>query len=317
MQMKTFSFTASDGCELFCYRWTPDPKKKIKGVIQLHHGMAEHALRYDRFGSILSENGYVLNAYDVRGHGRTAEIAEKKGTGLFGKLSDKNGFDAVTNDLSEMINSLRDEYKKTPVFLIAHSFGSFVAQNYIESEKENVDGCILIGTAGPRPVLMTFGKIITGISKFIFGKNARKKFVEKISFAGYLNHIKNPETSNDWLSRNKLNVQMYNADQWCGQLMTTSFFYDMVSGLKKIHTKKNIRSIRKNLPVMFLFGDEDPVGGYGQTIRKLKDIYIKNGMTDVSLKSFPENRHEILNEDDREEVEKTILEWLKQVSSAR
>ncbi|MBR5645630.1 MAG: alpha/beta hydrolase [Treponema sp.] len=311
MQMKTFTFTASDGCELFCYRWAPDPEKKIKAVIQLHHGMAEHALRYDRFGSILAENGYVLNAYDMRGHGRTAENAERKRTGKFGKLADKNGFNIVTDDLSQMISSLREEYKKLPVFLIAHSFGSFVAQNYIESKNENIDGCVLIGTAGPRPALMTAGKAITGISKFIFGKNAHKKFVEKISFAGYLSHIKNPETSNDWLSKNKLNVELYNADQWCGQLMTTSFFYDMVSGLKKIHLKKNMAAIRKNLPVLFLFGEEDPVGGYGQTIRSLKDIYVKNGMTDVSLKSFKDDRHEILNEDDKEEVEKTILEWIK------
>ena len=83
MQNKSFTLTMRDGMEIFLNRWMPDEDKEIKGIIQLHHGLAEHSMRYDRLGSVLAENGYVLNAYDMRGHGKTAENAEKKGTGLF------------------------------------------------------------------------------------------------------------------------------------------------------------------------------------------------------------------------------------------
>ena len=102
MQMKNFIMTMSDGFQISVNRWIPDEDIEVKGVIQLHHGLKEHSLRYDRFGSVLAENGFVLNAYDMRGHGRTAQNAEANGTGMFGKLADKDGFFRVTDDLFEI-----------------------------------------------------------------------------------------------------------------------------------------------------------------------------------------------------------------------
>ena len=121
-----------DGYELCLNRWQPDSEEDIKGVVQLHHGLAEHSLRYDRFGSVLAENGWVLNAYDMRGHGRSAEIADKNGTGIFGKLADKKGFDRAVLDLKAVTDNLKNDFPGKKTILMGHSFGSFVAQGFIE-----------------------------------------------------------------------------------------------------------------------------------------------------------------------------------------
>ncbi len=310
MQVKSFTFSTSDNFKICCNRWIPDNDVKIKGIVQLHHGMAEHCLRYDRFASILAENGYVVNSYDLRGHGKTAELSVSNKSGMFGKLADKNGFNLVVNDLNEIIQNVKNDYPDVPVILFGHSFGSFISQSYIEKHSENINGVILAGTAGPRPVLITFAKIICGITKFFCGKNKVVSFLSKLFFGTYLNRIENPENEYDWLSKDKMIISLYDADEWCGIPLTTSFYYDMMYGLKKIHLKKNMKKIKKDLPVYIIYGEEDPVGDYGKTVKALYDIYLKNGMSKVEIKSYPTDRHEILNEDDKENVEKDILNWL-------
>jgi len=310
MQLKSFAFKISDGTELWMNRWSPEPEEEIKGVIQLHHGLAEHSLRYDRFGSILAENGYVLNAYDMRGHGKTAEIAEANGSGKFGKFTDQDGFNRVVEDLKEVISSLKNEYAGKALVLFGHSFGSFVSQAYIEKYGNTLDACVLCGTAGPRPLLINSGKLVVGLIKAIRGGDSIVPFLGKLAFGNYNNRIADNKTDHDWLSRNELNVELFFSDKWCNIPLRTSFYYDMMSGLKQIHSSSNLKAIPKDLPVYLIYGEEDPVGDYGKTVQKLYKIYLRNKMQKVSLKSYPEDRHEILNENDKEVVEKDILDWL-------
>ena len=310
MLMKSFTLKMDDGYELCCNRWQPDAEEEIKGVIQLHHGLAEHSLRYDRFGSILAENGYVLNAYDMRGHGRSAEVADKNGTGMFGKLADKNGFDRVVADLKAVTDNLKNDFLGKKTILMGHSFGSFVAQGFIEEHGNDIDACILCGTAGPRPALITVGSIAAHVITFFTGKNKCLTIMDQLSFGSYNARVENPKTPFDWLSKNELNVEMYKMDNWCGFPLTNSFFCSMTEGLSKIHKTKNINKIPNTLPVFFIWGSDDPVGSYGETIRKLIDIYKAKGMEKIDQKEYPGDRHEILNEDNKEEVEKDIIDWI-------
>ena len=310
MLMKSFTLKMDDGYELCCNRWQPDAEEEIKGVIQLHHGLAEHSLRYDRFGSILAENGYVLNAYDMRGHGRSAEVADKNGTGMFGKLADKKGFDRVVEDLKAVIDNLKNDFPGKKTILMGHSFGSFVAQGFIEEHGNDIDACILCGTAGPRPALITVGSIAAHVITFFTGKNNCLTIMDQLSFGSYNARVENPKTPFDWLSKNELNVEMYKMDNWCGFPLTNSFFCSMTEGLSKIHKAKNINKIPNTLPVFFIWGSDDPVGSYGETIRKLIDIYKAKGMEKIDQKEYPGDRHEILNEDNKEEVEKDIIDWI-------
>ena len=299
-----------DGYELSVNRWQPDTEEEIKGVLQLHHGLAEHSLRYDRFGSVLAENGWVLNAYDMRGHGRSAENAEKNGTGIFGKLADKKGFDRAVLDLKAVTENLKKDFPEKKTILMGHSFGSFVSQGFIEEFGSSIDACILCGTAGPRPALVGTGSFFAHLITFFTGKNAIVPLLDKLAFGSYNAKIQNPRTEFDWLSANELNVDMYKMDNWCGFPLTASFFCSMLEGLNKIHKSKNIKKIPTELPVFFIWGSDDPVGSYGASIKDLIKIYQANGMEKIDFKEYQGDRHEILNENDKETVEKDILEWI-------
>ena len=312
MNMKSFMLKMDDGYELSVNRWQPDTEEEIKGVIQLHHGLAEHSLRYDRFGSVLAENGWVLNAYDMRGHGRSAENAEKNGTGIFGKLADKKGFDRAVLDLKAVIENLKQDFPGKKTILMGHSFGSFVSQGFIEEFGSEIDACILCGTAGPRPVLVGFGSFFTHLITFFTGKNKIVPVLDKLAFGSYNARIPNPRTEFDWLSANELNVDMYKMDNWCGFPLTASFFCSMLEGLSKIHKSSNIKKIPVTLPVFFIWGSEDPVGSYGASIKDLIEIYRSNGMK-VEFKEYPGDRHELLNENDKETVEHDIIEWVNKL----
>ena len=313
MLMKSFTLKMDDGYELCLNRWQPDSEEEIKGVVQLNHGLAEHSLRYDRFGSILAENGYVLNAFDMRGHGRSAELADKNGNGMFGKLADKKGFDRAVLDLKAVIDNLKSDFPGKKTILMGHSFGSFIAQGFIEDFGKEIDGCILCGTAGPRPAMITVASIAAHIITFFTGKNRCLKLMDKLSFGSYNAKVENPRTFFDWLSVNPLNVDMYIMDNWCGFPLTNSFFCSMTEGLSKIHKAKNMKKIPSNLPVFFIWGSDDPVGSYGKTIRKLIDIYKSNGMSKIDIKEYTGFRHEILNDDIKEEVEKDIIAWIEKI----
>ena len=313
MKVNSFSLKMNDGCEIFLNRWEPDAPEDIKGVVQLHHGLAEHSMRYDRLGSILAENGYVLNAYDMRGHGKTAETAIAKGEGRFGQLARKNGFETAVEDLAFIIDSLKKDYPDKKIVLLGHSFGSFISQGYIEKYGERIDGCILCGTSGPQIPLAPIGKVVAKVVRAFKGPDATSKFLTKLSFGSYNKHIANPQTADDWISLNELNRQMYEMDKWCGFPLTVSFFVDITTALSTIHKKKNMKTVPTNLPVFFIYGKEDPVGGYGKTIEKLYEIYQKNGVKNLQIKGYENDRHEIFNEDDKETVEKDVLQWLSGV----
>jgi len=313
MQIKSFTIKMDDGYELCLNRWQPDSIEDVKGVIQLHHGLSEHSLRYDRFGSVLAENGYVLNAYDMRGHGRSAELADKNGSGIFGKLADKKGFDRAVLDLKAVLDNLKNDFPSKKTILMGHSFGSFVAQGFIEAYGNEIDACILCGTAGPRPLLIKPASVFAHLITFFTGKNKCLPLLENLSFGSYNARVNPVRTKYDWLSKNEMNVDMYMMDNWCGIPLTNSFFCSMLEGLSKIHKSSNMKKIPSALPVFFIYGSDDPVGSYGKTIKELFKIYETNGMTKLSIKEYEGDRHEILNEDDKEQVEKDIISWLDSI----
>ncbi len=316
MQTKNFFQVMSDGAEIAVNRWSPDEGSEIKGVIQLSHGMLEHSLRYDRLGSILAEGGWVFSAHDHRGHGRTAQNAVNKGAGMFGKLADRDGFRRVTQDLDEVIGRLKEEYPGRKVFLLGHSFGSFVAQAYIENHGDALDGCVLCGTAGPQNAAVRLGKAVTDLFRAFLGGDRRSATVRRLIFGSYLDRIPDAQTEYDWLSSNRESVELYLSDSWCGGIPTLSFFHDILSGLLQIHRKDAMRRIPARLPVLMLAGEDDPVGGYGRSVKALCDIYRQNGMRSVELKLYPGARHELFNETDSDTVVSDMTAWLEKTAAA-
>lgn len=313
MQTKSFSQIMSDGTEIWINRWAPDSDDQIKGVIQLHHGIQEHSMRYDRLGSVLADAGYVLNAYDMRGHGHTAELAIEAKKGMFGKLADKDGFDRIVCDLYEITNAVKLVYPGKKLILLSHSFGSFVSQAFIERFGNKIDGCALLGSAGPDNFKIKLGQIIAHTLKVIKGSDYVSEFLYNLAMGSYNKKIKNPKDKFSWLSVNELNVDIFNMDNWCGIPLTNSILCDLTDGLLNIHSRSNMNKIPKDLPVYIAYGDGDPVGNYGKTVEKLFRVYKKIGISNVQIKKYENVRHELLNEDIKETVENDIIDWFSKI----
>ncbi|MEE1212857.1 MAG: alpha/beta hydrolase [Treponema sp.] len=313
MQTERFMQKMSDGTEIAVNRWIPEDEEGIKGVVVFSHGMLEHALRYDRIGSVFAEKGFVFSAHDHRGHGRTALTAEQNGTGCFGMLSEKDGYKKVTSDLAEIIDEIKNDYPGKKIILLGHSFGSFVAQDYIEQHGDLIDGCILMGSSGKQK-LAGFGVAVTGIA-CLFGKRRKLKFIQNIAFTGYNSHVKGKKHSFSWLCASEDNLKLYENDSWCGGVETVSFFNDMSKLLCKIHKAKNIAKIPSGLPVLFAAGTDDPVGEYGHSIEKLINQYIRNGVGSVQFNQYEGDRHELFNENDSDKVLEDLFDWIEKITS--
>ncbi len=309
MQTERFMQKMDDGTEVAVNRWIPEDEESIRGVVVFCHGMLEHSLRYDRIGSIFAEKGFVFSAHDLRGHGKTAQNAERNGYGKFGVLAKKDGFNVVTDDLFEIIDEIKKDYPGKKVILAAHSFGSFVAQNFIEKYGDSVSACILIGTSGKQK-LAGIGRLITACAG-IFGRSRKVKFIQNIAFSGYCSRIEKPCHPLEWLCVNKENLELYKNDSWCGGLESVGFFNDLSNGLCQIHSKKNIQKIPSNLPVLMMAGSEDPVGDYGKSIRWLENQYVAAGLTSVQFNQYQGDRHEILNEADSEKIIADLFDWIE------
>ena len=180
----------------------------------------------------------------------------------------------------------------------------------MEKNGDEIDGVVLCGTTGPRQGLMKITKFVFGLNALLLGKKHRSRLDTSLAFFGDNSRVPRPKKTFSWLRKNDFNVQMYEADQWCGVLPTAEFFLEIVRGLYQVHKPAAMKAIPKDLPVYCIYGSDDPVGSYGKTIKKLIQAYKDNGMTDVTEKVWQGDRHEIFNELDGEEVIGDMLKWI-------
>lgn len=305
MIKETFSFRAEDGLEIFVYKWSSDKNKKAKAVLQIAHGMAETAARYEKLGEELTKQGYIIYANDHRGHGKTAKEVDK-----LGDLGE-NGFDAMVDNMHQLTEIIEKENPKLPIFLLGHSMGSFLTQRYICLYGKKLKGAILSGTNGSIGVMADVGRIIARREIKRIGRSEKSERLDKLSFGGYNRAFKPNRTKFDWLSRDEKEVDKYMEDPFCGTIFTAGFFYDLLGGLKLIANKNEISKIPKDLPIYIFSGDKDPVGKNGIGVLRLVKAYKKLGIKDLVYKLYTEGRHEMLNELNRDEVMKELLLWLE------
>jgi len=295
----------TDGVEVILHAWLPDMQPRY--VLVVCHGMKEFAERYDEFATFLCANGVALYAHDQRGHGETAVASEN-----LGFLAERHGFGRVVDDLREVLGAVSSRYPAIKVFLLGHSFGSFVSQGYMEryGREHVISGCLLSGTAGPRLALVSSARVLAGFIRLFRGARHRSALLKWMVFGRYNLRVESPESENSWLSRDKALIRNYDADPKCTFVPTVSFFCDMFEGLFSIHTSRMMAGIPKNLPVFLFFGSEDPVGEYGSSPRKLYEAYRRMGMADVSMHEYEGGRHEMLNETNRADVMSELLSLL-------
>jgi alpha-beta hydrolase superfamily lysophospholipase len=310
VQNETY-FESHDGTKLFLYRWIPGSQPKA--VLHIIHGMAEHALRYRRLAEKLTAAGIEVWAADQRGHGKTAEldINPAGSGGLLGHCADDRGFSPVTMD----INAINTEIKKTkklPVFLLGHSWGSFIVQNYIEeySYDSKINGCILSGTRGPDNLKVKAGLPLLKLIASISGQRNGSKMSKTLADGSYNKPFKPNRTQFDWLSRDNEEVDKYVSDPLCGFLCSSGFYRDLAGLLLDIHQFDRMDRINRTLPVYVFSGSADPVGSMGASTTALVNTYRKLGINDLEFVLYPGARHETLNETNREEVIDNLLSWI-------
>ncbi|MFL6078591.1 MAG: alpha/beta hydrolase [Ornithinibacter sp.] len=302
MQSTTTTVTTSDGTALHTYRWLPDGSPKA--VVQIAHGMAEHAARYARLAEALTAAGFAVYAHDHRGHGSTASKADH------GYFADREGWTSVVADLRTVTDLAREEHPDLPVFLLGHSMGSFLARAYVIEDSRRLAGLVLSGTGGDPGVLGKVGVLVARSEARLRGRRHVSTLLDKLTFGQYNSAFKPNRTGFDWLSRDDAEVDLYVADELCGATFTSGFYADLLGGLAGINDRRQVARVRRDLPILIVAGDADPVGDSGKGVRAVAEQYESVGVADVTCTLYPGARHEIFNETNRDEVTADVVAWL-------
>lgn len=282
------------------------PEGNISAILQISHGMVEYIDRYDEFAHFLNKHGYYVVGHDHLGHGDSVQSKED-----WGYFNEKKGNECVIGDIHQLRQLTQEKYPTTPYFLLGHSMGSFLVRQYLTMHGLGLSGAIIMGTGNQPLSLIKLGKIFCRITATFKGWHYRSNFVNNMAFGGYNKKFFPSRTTMDWLSRNPKNVDTYLSEERCNFIFTVNGYYHMFRGIEHLAKDKNFKKIPKHLPIFFIAGEEDPVGNFGKGVKSIFQKYKNGGIQDVSLKLYKNDRHEILNENDRQTIYMDIYEWLE------
>lgn len=277
-------------------------------IVFMVHGLADHAIRYEKLGRKLRQEGIGSATLDLPGHGNSAYGNE--GLGLW----PEDGFNFCIDAVNNGIKKLSEKYGK-PIILMGHSMGAFLALGFIQKFSDSIKACILSGTNDSQaPVLMSIGKILATVITTIKGSDYKSKILDTMSFGSFNGHFKPNRTKYDWISRDTEEVDKYVADPYCGFIASTGLFKSLLGGLSVIYKEERISAIPKKLPIYCFAGGRDPVGEFGKGPSSLTAKFKNAGIKDIKLKIYDEARHECLNEINNDEVMEDIASFCNYVT---
>ena len=278
-----FSFPSSDGLEIAYYRWRAPGR--AAGIVQIAHGMGEHALRYEPLAAFLNAAGFHVFANDHRGHGRTA-----KGPDSLGDFGD-GGWNALVEDMVSLSKFARLREGKLPLVLLGHSMGSFAAQQYLLDHSDLIAAAVISGS-------VAIDKLPIDPSK-------------EPDLTAFNQAFEPARTPYDWLSRDPAAVDAYVADPLCGFGVNQRSIASMAAAAMRLSDPAEISRIRKDLPIYILAGDADPINHGLEWLKPLADRYRAAGISNVTERYYQNGRHEMLNETNRDEVMRDLLVWMR------
>lgn len=293
--MQKIELLTQDNLRLTARFW---PAQNAQATVQILHGMAEHCERYADFAQFLNTQGLNVLAHNHRGHGERAPL---------GHYADEYGWEKVLADVARVQACAP---KNLPVIVLGHSMGSFIARAYAATAP-NISALILSGSNQQHPALFYAGRTVANLLSRIQGKRHPSRIMDKLSFGAFNGHFKPNITAFDWLSADLDKVQSYIDDPLCGQLSTLGFWVDFMGGLIHVMQTPSLAAIPSRLPILLLGGDKDPVGRMGKGLPALQAALTRTNHGRVTLKLYPEGRHEMLNEINAAEVWQDIATWLK------
>lgn len=301
MQTRAFEIEAPDQHTIRGTHWRPEGD--VLGVIQIFHGLGEHHQRYERFAGVATARGFAVVAHDHRGHGTHAED--------LGHFADKDGWQLLTDDGLLVNDMIGDQYPGLPIVLLGHSMGSYIAQYFSMQHDYRLTALVLSASTWPKKIQLIPGRLIARFVTMRHGIRGKSELLHKLGFGAFNKSFEPSRTELDWLSRDTAEVDAYVSDPLCGGPYSCGLWLDLMGGLQAIASDHALRRIRKDLPVLFTGGADDPVGGQ-KGITDLVMHYAKSGHSSLSTKIYPEGRHEMFNETNRDEFTADVLNWIEE-----
>lgn len=305
MRTAEFQLPVSKQAVAFVRAWLP--KGRTRGVLQIVHGMAEHGGRYARFAEAAATLGFAVYAQDLPGHGRTARAPDE-----LGHFADHNGWKLALQSIRCLQREAGERHAGTPAFMLGHSMGSFLLQDYLIRHAHDLAGAILSASTADTGPLRALGLTLLRAEALWAGVDHPSALAESLTFKGFNRRFRPNRTAFDWLSRDTAEVDRYVADPHCGFRCSTGLWIELLDAIGRLGDERRFARIPKRLPVLLVAGEADPVCDGAKGPRSLERRYRKAGLADITVRTYPEARHELLNELCRDQVTQDLLDWLQQ-----
>ena len=305
MTRNEFYYLSADGkTKIHAVEWLPDGKPKA--ILQIAHGVTEYILRYEEFAEFLTEKGIAVIGNDHIGHGTSiAEGAERMYFGTEGS------WDWVVEDIKKCLDITKNKFPNMPYCLLGFSLGSFLARTYLTKYPGTLNGAIIMGSGQLPPFQISIAKFMVNNEAKKVGEDHTSPTIQKLSYETYNKYFAPNRTKYDWLCASTTSLDEYIKDTMRGEDFTAGLFRELLNGMAFTAKQSNIEKIDKNMPILFLSGDKDPVGEQGKGVIKAYDCFKKAGIKDVNMKLYPGLRHDILREDCRQDIFEDIYKWMK------
>lgn len=307
MVTNNFTFLSNDGkTAVHAVKWTPD-NGEYKAILQISHGMVEFIERYIPFAEFLTTKGYMVVGHDHIGHGQSVTSQDD-----WGYFCEGNPSDIVVADMHKLRSLVQEDYPEMPYFMLGHSMGSFMLRKYLAVHNDNLRGAIIMGTGFTPENMTSLALKITALITKLRGSKYRSKFVQGLAFGadykGFDMTGEKPEES--WLTKDVDIVKAYYNEPRCTYMFTVNGYKGLFEAVNFSCNPENAAKIPKKLPLFIVSGEQDPVGGLGKGVKAVYDMYKAAGMFDLTYKLYENDRHEILNETDKQIVFEDLLAWM-------
>lgn len=307
MVQENFEFLSANGTtKIHAVRWMPEDGKWT-AVLQITHGMQEYIERYEEFARFLTDRGFLVVGHDHLGHGES--VASKEDYGFF---TEKNPSDTLVSDMHTLRTMIQRENEGVPYFMMGHSMGSYMLRKYITIHPENLRGVIIVGTGSMPDTTMKLGMKLCRFFAAVRGWHYKSRLVKRLSFMGpYQQYdVAGKNLDNNWLTKDLEIAGKYYQDAKCRYDFTVNGYYGLMEAVLYDNQMENIAKIPKKLPLFLVSGEKDPVGDMGEGVKRAYRQYETAGMLDITWKLYENDRHELLNELDRQDVYEEIFAWM-------
>lgn len=281
------------------------PEKEAIATLIIAHGIGEHIERYEELAQYLTQRGIIVAGYDCIGHGKSKSA--NKAPMYFGK---EGSWDYLVKDLIVFNHIIRDKYEKLPCYVLGFSMGSFVVRSALASRKLDISGAILAGTGRISTITAKLVKFVVSLeAKKVGGDDKVSEKVNSLAFGNYNKFFKPCRTEFDWLCRNEEAIDEYMADSLTRKFITPGMFRELLSGMAYTSTSSTIGMIPKDIPILFLSGDDDPVGEFKKGVEKVENEFKRNGVK-TTLVMYTYARHDIFHDSCKTAVMQNLYDWI-------